>query len=286
MESIGGARGVRVTFHGVRGSTPCHGDDIAKYGGNTSCVSVVVDDEPPIVFDLGTGVRYFGSTQPQDGTFRGTVLLTHLHFDHIQGLPFFSPMLRPGAVLDVYGPVQEDGRSIGEVFSQMIRPPLFPICLEQFPGTFRFHDVDDDSFGVGAATVMSRLVPHVGNTLGFRVDWHGRSVAYLSDHQQPFDGSMRASDGALDLVRGVDLLIHDAQYTPDEFRQKFNWGHCTVDYAVWLAAEAGVRRLALFHHDPVRHDDAVDALRDAAVSAGAEHGVEVVAAREGLVVEL
>jgi ribonuclease BN (tRNA processing enzyme) len=133
---------------------------------------------------------------------------------------------------------------------------------------------------------MSRLVPHVGNTLGFRVDWHGRSVAYLSDHQQPFDGSMRASDGALDLVRGVDLLIHDAQYTPDEFRQKFNWGHCTVDYAVWLAAEAGVRRLALFHHDPVRHDDAVDALRDAAVSAGAEHGVEVVAAREGLVVEL
>ena len=103
---------MKVTFHGVRGSTPCHGDDIARYGGNTSCVSVDVPGADPIVFDLGTGLRYFGAGQPQDGTFRGSCLLTHLHWDHTQGLPFFTPMLRPGAEFDIYAPVQEDGRTV------------------------------------------------------------------------------------------------------------------------------------------------------------------------------
>jgi len=277
---------VKVTFHGVRGSTPCHGDDIARYGGNTSCVSVDLPDTDPVVFDLGTGLRYFGATQPNDGSFRGTCLLTHLHWDHTQGLPFFTPMLHPGAELDVYAPVQEDGRSVAEVFGSTIHPPLFPISLDQFPGTFRFHDVADETFRRGPVTVMSRLVPHVGNTLGFRIEWNGISIAYLSDHQQPYDGSMRASDGALELARGVDLLIHDSQYTPDEFAMKFNWGHCTVDYALWFAQEAGAKRLALFHHDPTRHDDAIDALGACAIDAGRRVGLEVVAAREGLTIEL
>jgi phosphoribosyl 1,2-cyclic phosphodiesterase len=249
-------------------------------------VSIAASGHDPVLFDLGTGLRYFGAGQPQDGTFRGTCLLTHLHWDHTQGLPFFTPMLRPGAELDVYAPIQEDGRSLAEVFEATIHPPLFPIRLEDFPGTFRFHDVGDAEFEVGAAMVTSRLIPHVGNTLGFRIETEGMTIAYLSDHQQPYDGSMGASDGALELARGVDLLIHDSQYTVEEFAMKSNWGHCTVEYAVWFAAQAGAKRLALFHHDPTRSDTAVDELGRCAALMGDKVGLEVLVAREGLVVEL
>jgi phosphoribosyl 1,2-cyclic phosphodiesterase len=245
-----------------------------------------VPGQQPIIFDMGTGLRYFGATQPQDGSFRATCLVTHLHWDHTQGLPFFTPMLQPGAELDVYAPIQDDGRSVAEVFGSTIRPPLFPIGLDQWPGTFRFHDVTDDEFMVGDARVTSRLVPHVGSTLGYRVEWNGISVAYLSDHQQPYDGSFRASDGALELADGADLVIHDSQYTQEEFVRKYNWGHCTVEYAVWFAGKARARRLAMFHHDPTRSDDAVDLMGECAAQAGRLMGVEVIVAREGLTIEL
>jgi phosphoribosyl 1,2-cyclic phosphodiesterase len=277
---------MRVTFHGVRGSTPCHSTEITRYGGNTSCVSVDVDDHDPILFDMGTGLRYFGASQPQDGSFRGSCLLSHLHWDHTQGLPFFTPMLKEGAELDVYGPMQEDGRTVADVFEATIRPPLFPIGIDMFPGKFRFHDVADDEFRIGDVKVTSRIVPHVGATVGYRLEWNGRSVAYISDHQMPFDGSFRVTDGALDLVRGVDLLIHDSQYTQDEFAAKFNWGHCTVENAVWLAVHAKVGKLVLFHHDPTRDDDALDALHACSAKVGRLAGVEVVTAREGMVVPL
>jgi len=273
---------MRVTFHGVRGSTPCHGDEIRRYGGNTSCVSVDVPGHDPVLFDLGTGLRYFGRTQPQDGTFRATALLTHLHWDHTQGLPFFTPLLHAGAELDVYAPAQEDGRSVAEVFESTIRPPLFPIALSQFPGTIRFHDLADGELHVGGMRILARPVPHVGATLGYRLEWGGASIAYVSDHQQPYDGGFRVSDPALELVEGADLLIHDSQYTAAEFAVKFDWGHCTVDYAVWLATHARVRRLALFHHDPTRDDAAIDALAECATRAGRLGGVDVVVAREGL----
>jgi phosphoribosyl 1,2-cyclic phosphodiesterase len=283
---IGGSREFRVTFHGVRGSTPCHGDDVVRYGGNTSCVSLDVPGQSPILFDMGTGLRYFGASQPQDGSFHGTCLVTHMHWDHTQGLPFFTPMLQPGAQLDVYAPRQDDGRSVTEVFKSTITPPLFPITLDQWPGRFRFFDVADDDFSIGDVRVSSRVVPHVGATLGYRVEWNGLSVAYISDHQQPHDGSFRASPGALELASGVDLLIHDSQYTPDEFARKFDWGHCTVDYAVWFAGKCRARKLALFHHDPTRSDEAIDALGECAAKAGRLLGVEVLVAREGLTVEV
>jgi phosphoribosyl 1,2-cyclic phosphodiesterase len=238
----------------------------------------------PIVFDLGTGLRYFGKTQPTDGTFRGTCLLSHLHWDHTQGLPFFVPILRDGAELDIYAPMQEDGRSVRDAMRAFIQPPHFPIVLEHLPGTVRFHDIADAVFMIERAKVTSRLIPHVGNTLGYRVDIDGVSVAYLSDHQQPYDGSFAISDGARELVEGVDLLIHDAQYTAEEFPAKCTWGHCTVDFAVWVAQECSVKQLALFHHDPERRDDAVDRLLKQARSHAGD--VEVFAAGEGMTVHL
>ncbi len=277
---------IKVTFYGVRGSTPCNGSDVARYGGNTSCVALDIPERDPIVFDLGTGLRYFGMDQPNDGTFRGHALLTHLHWDHTQGLPFFTPVLQAGAEFDVYGPPQEDGRTIRDVLLATIRPPLFPIELTMFPGTLRFHDVSDTDFAIGDVSVKARLIPHVGPTCGYRVTWNDTSIAYLSDHQMPYDGSMGASPGALELIDGCDLVVHDSQYLASEFAAKSTWGHCTAEYALWLAAEAGAKRLALFHHDPTRCDDAVDYITKSVMLQGERLGVEVFAASEGLTIEV
>jgi phosphoribosyl 1,2-cyclic phosphodiesterase len=257
-----------------------------RYGGNTSCVSLRSGDQPPIVFDLGTGLRYFGSSWPADRTFEGTALLTHLHWDHVQGLPFFVPLLRDGAHLDVFAPVQEDGRSVREAFDAFLRPPYFPVTLEHLVGTVDFHDVEDAAFDVGRAHVMSRSVPHCGPTLGYRVSWDGVTVAYLSDHQQPSDGSHRIAPGASDLCADADLVIHDAQYTPSEFARKSTWGHCTVEYAVRVAHESGAKRLALFHHDPLRDDEALDELARETKELGACLGLEVIVAAEGSTLSL
>jgi len=279
--------GIAVTFHGVRGSTPCAGPQYARYGGQSSCVVLEAADQPPIVFDLGTGLRAYGLTCT--GTFHGTALLSHLHWDHVQGLPFFTPLHQPGATLDVYGPRQEEG-PLGDVFGQMMRPPFFPIRPEQLIGEVRFHGTADDDFPVGIAKVRSRWVRHVGATLGFRVEWNGTSVAYLPDHGPgtiPSDADDYVPPEVLELCDGVDLLIHDAQHTRDEYEAKRHWGHCTVDYAVLVAREAGARKLALFHHDPIHGDDDMDAIGRSASELACRLGVpEVVVSREGLQLQL
>jgi phosphoribosyl 1,2-cyclic phosphodiesterase len=278
-----------VTFHGVRGSTPCDGEHLARYGGNTSCVALESEGQPPIVFDLGTGLRNYGSVLMAEGRadgFQAAMLLSHLHWDHVQGLPFFVPLHIPGNVVDVYGPRQQDG-PLGEVFEGMMRPPYFPIRPDQLEGAVLFHDAGDDDFPVHDAKVRSRWIRHVGPTLGYRVDWHGVTVAYLSDHGQGCGVGQSDDfipDEVLELCDGVDLLIHDAQHTPAEFEAKRHWGHCTVDYALHVAKESGAHTVALFHHDPAHGDDEVDALElQAKERSAATDGAEVVAAAEGMV---
>lgn len=284
MGLSGGGRLVNVTFFGVRGSTPCSSDALRRYGGNTSCVSIESAGHDPIILDLGTGLRFLGETLAKDGSFHGHALVTHLHWDHVQGLPFFVPINRPGASLDVYAPGHDD-QAVSEHFGSFMRPPYFPVELGALAGDFRFHDLGDDDLAVGDAKVRARWVPHVGPTLGFRVEIEGVSIAYVPDHQQPMDGSMSVADDVLELCDGADLLIHDAQYTDEEFAEKTHWGHCTIGYSLRVAREAGVKRLALFHHDPEHHDDMVDDLlaraRDTTDASGLD---EVVAAHEGLTV--
>jgi len=290
MNTTARGDGFAVTFHGVRGSTPCHAPELVRYGGNTSCVSLDIEGADPILFDLGTGLRYFGNTLSPGARFVGTCLLSHLHWDHIQGLPFFAPLLQEGSDVTMYGPRQEGDATLASVFADTICPPLFPVELAMLPGDIDFVDCWESSFQVTTTSthvdVMSRPIPHVGNTLGYRVTAHGRSVAYLSDHQMPVDGTPAMSPGARELCAGADLIIHDAQYTPSEFALKSNWGHCTIEYAVWVAAESGAKRLALFHHDPSHDDDTLDRLAEEAAECGREFGVEVFAAREGHTIEV
>ncbi len=238
---------------------------------------------------MGTGLRPCGEKLAGDGPFHGTVLLSHLHWDHIQGLPFFAPMSKPDSVLDVYGPAQEAG-PLDAVFAGVMSQPYFPITPDELHGTVRFHGAGTDDFAVNGAKVRSRWVRHTSPTIGFRVDVEGLSVAYVSDHGPGCsdDRDDFVPDDILELADGVDLLIHDAQHTCEEFDNKRHFGHSTIDYAVHVAHEAGAQRLALFHHCPSHSDDQVDLMH---LYAGAQaervtDNLEVLAAREGLVVEL
>jgi phosphoribosyl 1,2-cyclic phosphodiesterase len=275
---------VEVTFYGVRGSCPCPSEANRRYGGNTACVGLTVAGEEPIVFDLGTGLRAFGDTQPLDGTFAGTALLTHIHWDHVQGLPFFPPADRVGARFDIFGP-EQDAQSLSELFDGFMRPPYFPVTCSDLRGDIRFHEVLKDEFTVGGAKVMVRPVPHCGATVGYRVTIGGRTVTYVSDHQAPLTLDSVA-DSVLELADGADVLIHDAQYTRSEFEQKAHWGHCTIDYAVTVARQAGVGTVVLFHHDPSHADDHLDELLKEAQGLAGSSGPEVIAAYEGLRVSL
>ena len=249
-----GVQLLTVTFFGVRGSTPSPCSVNRRYGGNTACVVLEAPGVDPIIFDMGTGLRNFGETVPADASFHGTALVTHMHWDHIQGLPFFPPILRAGSTLDVYGPT-DHGLGLAEAFNQFMGPPYFPIRVSDLPGKVTFHDAPAGSFAIGDAKITVGPVPHVGETNGYRVELGGATVVYISDHQQPGVGNMHVDPAVVELCTSADLLIHDAQYQADDFAAKATWGHCTVEYAVAVAASAGVRRLALFHHDPA-HDDA------------------------------
>ncbi|MHB1487169.1 MAG: MBL fold metallo-hydrolase [Acidimicrobiales bacterium] len=248
----------------MRGSCPCPSEDNRRYGGNTACVLVEPDDpaEPPIILDLGTGLRMLGLDYARPVPFSGSALVTHLHWDHVQGLPFFAPILASGAELDIYGPRQYPGdgpMSMAEAFAVFMAPPHFPVRPDELRGEIRFHDVERDDFSIASAKVKVRPVPHCGTTVGYRIEMDGASLAYVPDHQAPISQDS-VDEAVLELCDGVDLLIHDAQYRPDEFARKATWGHCTVDYALRVAECAGASHLALFHHDPAHADDELDRL--------------------------
>ncbi len=252
---------------------------------------VEVDGEPPLILDLGTGLRSLGNhlsapLQAAGVPLQANVLLTHLHYDHVLGLPFFSPMRDPGAVLDIYGPSQEGG-TLGDVLAGMVKPPFFPIQMADFRGELRFRELgDSDDVTLGGIKVKVRAIPHVGHTLGFRVEADGRSVVYLPDHQAPVD-RQSVDPGVLELCDGADLLIHDAQYTEDEFVLLSDWGHSTPAYAVHVASQAGVRKLHLFHHDPGHVDKEIDQmLRQSRRIASKLRHSEVSAAAEGMSFDL
>lgn len=269
--------GVNVSFFGVRGSTPCHCSSMNRFGGNTSCVVIQRQGEAPIVLDAGTGLRFFGLDSGSD-QFHGTVLVTHLHWDHVQGLPFFPQLLHPNSSATIYGPPEESS-SFEEAISAFVRPPYFPVTLDALPGSVSMKDIWHESAQVGNATVTARSVPHQGRTSGYRIEWDDFSVAYVPDHQQPDDATY-VDPGVLELADGVDLLIHDSQFTPELLAKRPDWGHCTPEYAVHVAETAGASTLSLFHHDPLHSDEALDSIFEGIQSM--DTNCEIVPAAEGL----
>ena len=276
---------MKVTFYGVRGSFPCSWPQNRRYGGNTSAVAVEVDGEPPLLLDLGSGLPGLRAGPPREKGFRANALVTHLHLDHIQGLPYFPAVHRPDTRLDIYGPPQEHG-SLLDGIANLVRPPYFPVRLADFASELHFHEVADADLDLGTAKVRVRPVPHRGPTVGYRIEWGGGTLAYVSDHQAP-PTLDHVAEPVLELCDGVDLLVHEAQYTGAQFAEKQLWGHGTVDYAVLVAKKAGARRLCLFHHDPWQSDDQLDSmLEDARLASAGTCIEEVLSASEGLVLTI
>jgi phosphoribosyl 1,2-cyclic phosphodiesterase len=273
---------MRLHLCGVRGSTPAPGAEFTRVGGHTSCVAIAhdADGHPRLVLDAGTGLRNVTALLG-DAPFEGSLLISHLHWDHVQGLPFFIAGDRPDGRVAVHLPVVEgapDGALGG-----LMAPPYFPITVAGLRGEWSFHALTEGRFEVEGFSVLAREVPHPGGrTFGFRVSDGRRSIAYLSDHGPIAlgagpDGWGPYHEAAMELIEGVDLLLHDAQFTAAELASRAQFGHSAVDYAVGLAERAAVGRLLLFHHDPSRTDDEVEAL----VAACACAAVDVVAACEG-----
>ena len=271
---------MRVTICGTRGSTPAPGPDFVRYGGHTSCVAIAHDGQvPTLLLDAGTGLRKVWWLM-RGRPFKGSILLGHLHWDHTHGLPFFRSGDDPDARVDLYLPAQGDDAE--EVLARGMSPPHFPIRPSQLQGTWTFHGLEEGEHQIDGFRVLAREVPHKGGrTFGYRVSDGSSSLAYMSDHHPISLGDGPDGDGeyhevALELGRGVDLLIHDAQYTRGEFPARAHYGHSTIDYAIGLAERCEVGQLLLYHHDPPRSDDELD---DIVANIG-QRSVKVTAARE------
>lgn len=277
--------GLAVTFHGVRGSTPYSAPGFTGFGGNTCCVVVEIEGEPPIILDMGTGLFGYARTLDQPALV-ASVLLTHLHWDHVAGLPFFAPALSPGGRLEVFGPA-DAGMNLDQAINRLIQPPFFPVTMDDFAGEILLNDLWNDDIAIGSAKVRARPVPHTNATSGYRIEAGGASVVYVPDHQQPIDDARRVPDSVLELCDGADLLIHDGQYPPELFAQRAHWGHSTPGYAVEVARQSGVRSLALFSHDPMHSDADLEAIEADAQRLGRAAGLtDVFSSREGMRIEL
>jgi len=281
---------MQVTFHGVRGSIATSGPRFAGVGGNTTCVEVRHGGER-LILDAGTGLRglgdrLLGEAREAGRRVKATLLFTHLHWDHIQGFPFFAPAFVPGTELTLLGPAEEGGLvTLEDALSRQMTPPCFPVPLAAMAAEKRFGTLAAGQvLELGPFTVHARRLQHPQGVLGYRIEAGGKAVCFATDTEVTPD---QIDLELLDLARGADLLIHDAQYTDAEYAGadgpcRAGWGHSTYATACRVAEVTGARRLALFHHDP-GHDDAMVAKMEADAR---DHFDAAFAAREGVTVDV
>jgi len=279
---------VRVHFLGVRGSTPAPGSDFVRYGGHTSCIAITRDGEeiPSLILDAGTGIRLC-SALCGDRPYAGTILLGHLHWDHLHGLPFFRAGDREDARIDLYVPQQSDGTSALDVLVRGMSPPHFPIRPDELRGQWTFNSLAPSTRVFEGFTVVSREIPHKGGrTFGYRVSDANSTLTYMSDHCPSEigpgpDGWGEYHDVAMELARDTDLLIHDSQLVAEEHAREAVYGHAAAEYAVELGRRANAQRVALFHHRPDRTDEELDL-----IGRRFESTPHVVVADQSMVMEL
>ena len=283
---------MRIRFWGTRGSIPKPGPATVRYGGNTSCVEVR-SDGTLIVLDCGTGAHELGqqlvTTYP--GPMRGHLLITHTHWDHIQGFPFFAPLFVPGSEWDVYAPRQM-GRTLEEILGGQMHRTYFPVPLGELAATIRYHELTEGAFNLDAVRVTTRYLNHPAPALAYRLEAAGVVVVYATDHEPHSRHHPEATGEAarvhredarhIEFLADSDLVIHDATYTLEEYPARLSWGHTPAEWAVDFAVAARARRLALFHHEPSRTDRAIDRLlASCRKRLPAKDGPEVFAAAEG-----
>ncbi len=286
---------LRVQFWGTRGSLAKPGKNTLKYGGNTACVQVSSSSGTLIVIDCGTGIHDLGiALMGGKKPINGSILISHTHWDHIQGLPFFAPLFIPGNTWDIYAP-HGLGQSLRETLAGQMQYTYFPVSLEQLGAKIHYKELLEGVFYIGDIKVTTQYLNHPALTLGYRLECGGATVVYISDHE-PF--SKPASDPNpefcprdrhhIEFLKGADLVIHDSQYTAAEYPQKVGWGHSTMEYSMNVCQAAGVHRLAFTHHDPLRDDATLDRLvEEMRMSRKAVcPEMEVFAAADRMVVEL
>lgn len=245
-----------VKFWGVRGSIACASPSYVRYGGNTSCIEVRAGD-CCIILDAGTGLRPLGQQMQKTEIRNFHILLTHTHLDHINGFPFFAPAYNPDLSIDVMAGHLHDKGGVQRVLSAQMANPLFPVPLEAMTASFRFTDFKaGESFDI-TDKVHVRTAPlnHPNDATGYRIECDGLSVAYITDTEHVVG---ETDHNIVELIRDADLVIYDSTYTEEEFPAKIGWGHSTWNEGVRLSMEAGVKRLAIFHHDPDHDDDFMD----------------------------
>ena len=273
---------MRIRFWGTRGSIPTPGHRTVRYGGNTACVEVRDERGALLVLDAGTGLRELGLSLNGAGPVDVELLLSHCHWDHIQGIPFFRPAYDPKSRLRIHGPKQ--ARPLRDLLGLGMDDPFFPVDLDALPVQLEIDDLESGaSKRLGPFLVRTAHITHPAPALAYRVEADGKALVYATDTEDGFGGS---ASPVVALASGADTLIHDAQFLPSDFKP--GWGHSTIDKALEVAVQAKVRRLVLYHHDPDRSDDMLDrigaeAQARARTLAG---GLEVMVAREGLELEV
>jgi len=252
---------MRVRIWGARGSIPAPGPDTARYGGNTSCVQVTLSDGNIVVLDAGSGIRDLGPTCAQAEQIN--ILLTHLHLDHIQGLLFFAPFFRPGVEIVIWGP-PVPGRSLRDRIARYLSAPLSPVEIRSLPAKVSFRKCPADEWEIGSARIRAAPVNHRGPTLGFRISESDTSLCYLPDHEPALAAPLDAVEpdwiSGFALAERCSLLLHDCQYTDDEYPERIGWGHSRMADALLFARRSEAERVLLFHHDPLHTDGQLDLL--------------------------
>ena len=274
---------MKVSFWGTRGSLAAPSPETVRYGGNTSCVSVKGSNNTLLVLDAGTGIRSLGWELPADLS-QIHILLTHLHMDHIQGLPFFAPLRRPGVDIHIWGPASTT-RSLSSRLQKYLSPPLFPVSVRELAANLNFHELPADLIEIGEFRINAQLIIHPNPTIGYRIQCGRATVTYLPDHEpalgaRKFPRETEWTSGYA-LAEGCDLLIHDAQYTEDEYPDRVGFGHSTIRQAFLFAQLAKVKHFVPFHYDPTHSDTELDQMF-AEIMAEIKPSYTMTPSREGL----
>jgi len=301
---------MKVRFWGVRGSIPCPGPATVRYGGNTLCLELLFPEPGRrIIIDAGSGIRELGEALKRDGAgrapFRMEIFLTHTHWDHIMGFPFFAPIHQPGAELTIYGPVTHEENTLEGIVGGQLAYRHFPVRMQELAARIDYIYLNEGQYDLGDGIILkTKYLNHSILCLGYRFEYRGRVLCtafdtepfqniFLAEADDPGYDEDMATEGlraareenqrVTDFFTGADLLIHDAQYTLEEYEAKKGWGHSAFEHAVSAAREAGVERLALIHHDPLRTDAELDMYGRLFQAAKKP---DIFFAREGTVIEL